>query len=100
MWSRNLARRRKNVASHMVSYDLIKRKNYPELIKQLESYPYWHCLGSTWIVKSELTAMQLCTQLLAHIDADDKLIVVTLSGQGAWTRSFDQGCQDWLRNNL
>ena len=86
--------------SHMVSYDLIKRKDYPELIDALEQYSYWHCLGSTWIVKSDKTAFQLATELLQHIDADDKLIVVTLAGQAAWTRSFPQNCQDWLQNTL
>lgn len=86
--------------SHMVSYDLIKRKNYPELIQALEGFNYWHCLGSTWIIKSDKTAMALATELLQHIDSDDKLIVVTLTGQGAWTQSFSTQCKDWLQNNL
>lgn len=88
--------------SHMVSYDLIKRKNYPELIKALEAFDYWHCLGSTWIIKSNKTAMALAEELAQHIDSDDKLIVVTLAGQGqgAWTISFSQECKDWLSNNL
>ena len=86
--------------SHMVSYDLIKRKNYPELIKALEAFNYWHCLGSTWIIKSDKTAMNIATELMQHIDGDDKLIVVTLTGQGAWTPSFSQECRDWLHTNL
>lgn len=86
--------------SHMISYDLIKRKSYPELIEALEQYSYWHCLGSTWIIKTDKSAFEVATELLQHIDDDDKLIVVTLTGQAAWTQSFEKECQDWLNNNL
>ncbi len=86
--------------SHMVSYDLIKRKNYPELIQALEGFDYWHCLGSTWIIKTDKSAYEVATELMNHIDADDKLIAVTLNGQAAWTPSFDAECQSWLQNNL
>ena len=88
------------MAVHMVSYDLIKRKNYPELHGALQTYPYWHCLDSTWIVVTGKTAMELCTELLRHVDADDKILVTELTGQAAWSRSFDQNCQDWLSGNL
>jgi hypothetical protein len=47
--------------SHMVTYDLIKRKDYPELFKVLQSYNYWHCLGSSWIIKTDETAAQCLT---------------------------------------
>lgn len=87
-------------ATHLVTYDLIKRKNYPELIKELEKFPYWHCLGSVWIVKSDLKCSEIRDRLLSHIDSDDKLIVLKLTGEGAWTKSFDAECQQWLRDNL
>lgn len=88
------------MAAHMVSYDLIRRKDYPELFEALQKFDYWHCLGSTWIIKSDKTAKQLADDLVQHMDADDKLIVATLTGSTAWTKSFSQQCQDWLRNNL
>lgn len=87
-------------ASHMISYDLIKRKNYPELIAALEAYPYWHCLGSTWIIKTDESCKAVRDSLLAHIDEDDKLLVVKLTGEAAWTTSFDSSCQSWLRDEL
>ena len=87
-------------ASHLVTYDLIKRKDYPELTKELEKFAYWHCLGSVWIVKSDLSTAQIRDRLLPHIDSDDKLIVLKLTGEAAWTTSFSRDCQDWLRNNL
>ncbi len=88
------------MSSFLVSYDLIKRKNYPELINALKQFNYWHCLGSTWIIKSDLTSVEIRNNLSNHIDNDDKLIVLSLTGEAAWTISFSQECQDWLRNNL
>jgi hypothetical protein len=86
--------------SYLVTYDLIKRKNYPELIKALEGFNYWHCLGSVWIIKSDSTAQQIFDYLRPHIDNDDKLIVILQAREANWTASFSQTCQDWLRNNL
>ncbi len=86
--------------SYMVSYDLIKRKDYPELWGVLRSYNYWHCLGSTWIIKTNETAAQLFNKLRAHIDDDDRLIVNRLWRESNWTLSFSDECQNWLRNNL
>lgn len=86
--------------SYLITYDLIKRKNYPELFKALEEFDYWHCLGSVWIVKSELNSTEIRNLLQAHIDSDDKLIVVKLTGQAAWTKSFPNDCREWLRDNL
>jgi hypothetical protein len=85
----------------MVSYDLIKRKDYPELYKALNAYATkWHCLDSTWIIKSDETAAQIRDKLKAHIDADDKLIVNLLQREAAWTVSFSTECKDWLMKNL
>ncbi len=88
--------------SYLITYDLIKRKNYPELLKAIRSAfsTHWHCLDSTWIVKSDSSATQIRNYLLPHIDKDDKLIVILLQKESAWTLSFPQDCQDWLRNNL
>lgn len=86
--------------SYLVTYDLIKRKNYPELIEALEAFNYWHCLGSVWIIKSNASAESLCNTLRTHIDDDDKLIVLLLDRESAWTESFPQECSDWLQQNL
>jgi len=87
--------------SYIVTYDLIKRKDYPELFKALESYTTtWHCLGSSWIVKTDKTAAQLFDHLFQHIDADDKLIVIRLVRDAKWTGSFSEACKKWLDDNL
>lgn len=85
--------------SYLVTYDLIKRKNYPELLSELQKFDYWHCLGSVWIVQWTGTAEQLARHLYQHIDGDDKLLVAAIGSDRAWTQSFPQNCKDWLRTH-
>jgi len=86
----------------MVGYDLIKPgKDYSDLIGAIKnvSQDWWHCLDSTWIIKTNNTAEQVRNLLLDHIDGNDGLLVATLSAPGAWAH-FSQECSDWLRSNL
>ncbi|KIP93520.1 hypothetical protein [Pseudomonas fluorescens] len=89
------------MASVLITYDLITPgKNYAELheaIKALGSW--WHCVESTWIVKSNLTLVQIRDALNTHVDSNDKLLVLGLSGAAAWV-GLDKNCSDWLTNNL
>jgi len=88
--------------SYLITYDLIKpHKDYSTLTEALEKFSnYWHCLGSVWIVKSDSTATEIRDYLLPYIDKDDKLLVIFAGREAAWTTSFSQQCQNWLRNNL
>ncbi|MFH0022806.1 hypothetical protein ACFZAC_14525 [Pseudomonas fluorescens] len=89
------------MASVLITYDLITPgKNYAELheaIKTLGSW--WHCVESTWIIKSNLTLVQIRDALNTHVDSNDKLLVLGLSAAAAWV-GLDKNCSDWLTNNL
>lgn len=91
------------MAKYMIGYDLIKPgQDYSDLfeaIKQL-AQTWWHCLDSTWIVKTTLTVAQVRDQLQRHIDANDRLLVAELTGVLAWTGSFTEECSNWLRQNM
>lgn len=88
--------------SYLIGYDLIKpHKDYPELISEIKRLgTWWHCLDSTWIVKSNATATAIRDLLRKHIDSDDKLLVAELTGGAAWTTSFGDECSNWLKTNL
>ena len=86
--------------TYMIGYDLHAGQNYAELedaIKNLGNW--WHCLDSTWLVKSNATAEQIRNVLQMHIHSDDRLLVVQLIRDAAWT-GFTKQCADWLRENL
>jgi hypothetical protein len=88
------------MAAHLIGYDLNRPEHsYPKLIEGIKELgSWWHCLDSTWIVKSPLSCAQIKETLKQFVDADDELLVVKLTGEGAW--SFEQQCSDWLAKNL
>ena len=89
--------------TYLIGYDLNKpqqHNDYKDLIAKIKVLgTWWHCLDSTWIIKSNSSAEAIRNQLKPFIDSTDELLVVGLTGEGAWT-GFDQQCSSWLRDNL
>lgn len=87
--------------SYLIGYDLNKSgQDYTILIEAIKKLgTWWHCLDSTFIVKSSSTAAIIRDHLRQYIDSNDELLVVCLTGEGAWT-GFNKECSNWLSNNL
>ena len=87
--------------TYIVSYDLkAPGKDYGDLIEYLKTMDrWWHNLGSTWVVETDLTAAQLRNGINQHTDQNDKVLVVLSAGVGAW-RGFNDSGSDWLKSNL
>lgn len=92
--------------SYLIGYDLNREgDNYSARNKALrdhikEKYPtYWANLDSTFIVVTNLTATQIRDDLLAYVDDDDELLVVALTGVGAW-HGFNASGSKWLKDHL
>jgi hypothetical protein len=86
----------------LVGYDLNKSgKDYDGLFEQIKSScsKWWHHLDSTWIIKTNKTCAEVRDLLSPFIDSDDELLVVKLSGVGAW-KGFNSSGSDWLKENL
>ena len=65
------------MALFFIDYDLRKRKDYPELITELQRIGAIRYLKSNWCVNraDTVTAESLRNHLCAFIDADDGLMV-------------------------
>lgn len=89
------------MATYLIGYDLNKQKDYPKLIDAIKalSGTWWHHLDSTWILVTNKSAADIRDILRKHIDGDDELLVVKLSGEGAWAGFNEQGSK-WLKDNL
>jgi len=87
--------------SYLIGYDLDKPgQDYKDLFEAIKALgSWWHCLDSTWIIKSNLSSEAIRNILMKVMDNNDKLLVARLSGEAAWF-GFDQQCSDWLKNNL
>ncbi len=90
------------MARMLVGYDLnTPGKDYSKLIGRLEKFATrWHCLDSTWIVSTTLTAVELRDELAGFMDRNDELLVVDITGDAAAWRGFATDCSKWLKDNL
>lgn len=89
------------MATYLIGYDLNRPgQNYNELFEAIKAIgSWWHCLDSTWLVKSTLTAAQIRDIISPHMDGNDRLLVAAMSGEAAWV-GFSQDCSEWLKKNL
>jgi hypothetical protein len=95
----------------MIGYDLHEGEDYKDLIDAIKAYgDWWHCLDSTWLIKTDLIPSQVRDNLRKHIKSDDRLIVLRYGasvagegGNGAWFGFKDippSQCSSWLVANL
>lgn len=89
------------MATYLIGYDLnAPGQDYKELIEAIKTLgAWWHHLDSTWIVKHDGPATNIRDTLQPHIDANDELLVVKLTGEAAWV-GFNTKGSTWLKNNL
>lgn len=90
--------------TYLVGYDLNRPRgedDYQQLTDALKTSfdNWWHHLDSTWIIKTNLSAVEIRDSLTRYIDSGDELLVVQLSGEGAWT-GFNTNGSTWLKTNL
>ena len=89
--------------SFLIGYDLNRPgQNYATLFEAIKAQSngfWWHHLDSTWIIKSDSTAASIRDALLPHIDQNDELLVVLLTGVAAWY-GLNDSASTWLSNNL
>lgn len=86
----------------LITYDLSKPgQEYTTLIDHLQSYPsWWHCLESTWLVRTSEGPSDACNRLKPFLDANDKAVVINVTSDPAAWLGLDQRCSDWLLTNL
>ncbi|SIS96377.1 hypothetical protein SAMN05421788_102358 [Filimonas lacunae] len=85
----------------LIGYDLNKKgQNYETLISEIKKLgTWWHCLDSTWLIKSNATPVSILEKLKQFIDSNDELFITQIYNNSAWI-GFNKECSDWLRQNL
>lgn len=89
------------MTSYLVTYDLsAPGRNYNDLIAHLKGYgTYSHSLGSVWVIVTDKSSKQIRDAAQAFLDENDKMLVVRLEGQGAWS-NLRPATSDWLKKYL
>ena len=86
----------------LIGYDLTRKgiNSYLNLINEIHLFPhYWHHLDSTWMVKTNLNAVQVRDLLLAHMHANDRLLVIDVTGRN-WACYLLQSAISWLHRYM
>lgn len=90
------------MSTYLVGYDLDKPgQNYSALTTDLESFgTWWHHLDSTWLIQTSLSHTALRDRLKAHLDTNDELLVIDVTGDRAAWYGFSAKGSQWLKDNL
>ncbi len=72
----------------------------PGLRGALKRLPHWHCLGHTWLVKTDRNVDELFADLEQHLQPDDQLLVFRVTPEARWSGNLPPECQAWLEKNL
>ena len=73
----------------LISYDLIKQKDYERLFAALKQLGAVRVLLSAWAVKCNTNSVTLRNYLRAFIDNDDRLVVMQFSDWAALNALID-----------
>jgi hypothetical protein len=86
----------------LVGYDLNRPgQDYAALGARLKEFgTWWHHLDSTWIVRTELTAVQLRNEIKGLLHNSDELLVIDVTGKSWAGKGFSEGAYKWLRKNM
>lgn len=61
---------------HMITYNLNRPgQDYVRLTHAIKRYNHFHIGGSNWLIKSNLTAIQIRDSLSCSVDQSDELFV-------------------------
>jgi len=84
---------------YIISYDLVKDRNYNKLYDALQSYDDWAKITeSTWAIITHKPAKEVRENLFQHLDKDDRLIVIKSGEESAWKNAICSN--EWLKKNL
>ena len=84
----------------VIAYDLVKRKDYPELWGELKRLKAQKVLLSTYLADLNNTAQEVLDHLKGYLsNSDDRLMVIEFSKRPAWTAGL-KGTRDSIKSHF
>src|SRR5688500_13980031 len=83
------------MAYMIVSYDLVKNKDYPKLWAEMTRLNAAKALESLYFLDIANTALDIKEHLKQYIDNDDRLLVTEFTKKPQFTRMYKTGA-DWI----
>lgn len=90
--------------TYLISYDLgvpETSEDYKKLIDCIKSFGDWaKPLYSVWFVKSNKTTSEIRDKIKEETDANDRLMVIQVTGDDWSTKGVSKNVTNWMHNNL
>jgi hypothetical protein len=78
------------VKRFLITYDLLRPgQNYEKLFPALQRIGAVRVLYSTWVVRGNWSAKQLCDYVYQVVDANDRILVTEMGDWAAWNAMAD-----------
>lgn len=91
------------MAVYIVTYDLrteTDSQSYQRLIDLIKEDGVWACLGgSSYLIESDQTAVELRDKFKRVLDGDDMLYVGRVTAPAAWT-GYSKEVTEWIKEKL
>ena len=86
----------------LISYDLqAPGKDYSRLWEHLKSYRNWaKPLESMWLLRTALTAIQVRDAAVKHVDQNDKIVAVDVTGKQVAWNNLSSDILQWIGSTL
>lgn len=88
----------------LISYDLGSPEtstDYQDLIAAIKAYGPWaKPLYSQWLVKTSKDQKTVRTELRAHLDSNDKILVIDVTNDAAAWHNLPSNVSQWIKDNL
>jgi hypothetical protein len=90
--------------TYLISYDLRvpeTSEDYKKLIAYIKSFPSWaKPLYSVWLIKTDKTASQIRDEIGFATDANDRTLVIDVTGRAWATKGVSEEIIKWMKDNL
>ncbi|MXP43688.1 CRISPR-associated protein Cas2 [Allopontixanthobacter sediminis] len=86
------------MTTFVLTYDLIKNKDYPTLWDELEKLGAHRALDSFWLISVKNSAKEVHAHFKNFIDKDDKVWVSELTTNN-WYTGANAGTNAWIKAN-
>jgi hypothetical protein len=88
----------------LISYDLGEPEtssSYTDLIKKIKSYDDWEKPEySLWFIKTDKLTATVRDELSPYLDANDKLLVMRVTGSGWASHNLPSRVTSWMKENI
>lgn len=88
---------------YIVTYDLrteTDSQSYQQLIDLIKEEGVWACLGgSSYLIESDQTAVELRDKFKRVLDSNDMLYVGCVTAPAAWT-GYSKEVTEWIKEKL